>query len=66
MSEEGTDFRRSHVARMPLLMKKNVTLDPAEIRVLRAYAVMANANCITNLIEQAGTAGHVSHSNLLV
>jgi hypothetical protein len=51
---------------MPFFMKKDVTLDPAEIRVLRADAVMPNPNCVTDLIEQAGTAGDVSHSNLLV
>jgi hypothetical protein len=52
MSEEGFDFALAHLERMPLAMEHDETLDPLEISVLGADAVVQHPNHQSNAIEQ--------------
>ena len=51
MCQEGSDFLLAHCQRMPLVMKKNVALDPEKTGLFGAITVMANAYGGTDLLQ---------------
>jgi hypothetical protein len=52
MAEKGLDFRAAHLARMPLIVEENESLDPIDVGSLGPYRVMQQPHLGTNLIEQ--------------
>jgi hypothetical protein len=52
--QEGLDFRRAHLPRMPLLVEEDVAADPLQVLLLGAIAVMQRPQLFPHLVEQAG------------
>src|SRR3989442_1864705 len=52
--EKGTDFRGAHLRRMPLPVEKDVALDPMDVRLLGAAAVVAGAAGLPRPVARAG------------
>jgi hypothetical protein len=51
MSKKLLDFTRTHVFGMTFVMKQNETLDPIDLSLFGADAVMFETNFVANLIE---------------
>ena len=54
VGEESLDLRSAHLARMTLLMEKDVALDPENVNFLGAKGVMFHAEDFADLIEEFG------------
>jgi hypothetical protein len=52
MRQKLRNFRFRHLTGMTLVMKKNETLDPIDVRLLRSEAVVLAPNHIAYLLEQ--------------
>jgi hypothetical protein len=52
MSKEPRDFFFCHFGRMPFIVVNNEPLDPIEVRLLSANAVMLSPNDVAYLVEQ--------------
>jgi hypothetical protein len=52
--QEDLDFASAHLAGMTLAVKENESLDRVDILCFSAYAVMAQADLITHLVEKLG------------
>ena len=50
--EKRGDFRGAHLGGMPLAVEKDVSLDPVDVRLLGATAVVARPDGVTNPVEQ--------------
>jgi len=54
MAQELFHLRRTHVLRLSLMVEQNEALDPVQIRLLGAKAVMTQPNSVPHLFQQAG------------
>jgi hypothetical protein len=52
MRQEGADFGRSHLGRVPLAVKQDVMSNPVEVSLFSAIAIMECADEVTHLFEQ--------------
>jgi hypothetical protein len=50
--DEFLEFGYAQLARMALVMKKDVAFDPIDVTLLRPIGIMLGADGIPNLIEQ--------------
>jgi len=57
VGEELLDLGAAHVARMPLLVEEDEAGDPLDITRLGGAGVVADAQDLANLVEQAGRLG---------
>jgi hypothetical protein len=53
VGQEGADFLRAHVPRMPLLVEEHVAADPAEVRLLGARAEVPQPCGLSHLVKQS-------------
>ena len=52
VSQESRDLLLTHILRMLLIMIKDVSFDPVKIGFFSSNTIMADADCISYLIEQ--------------
>jgi len=53
MSRKCFDMRRFHLRRMTLPVKKDIALDPVDIGLLGAIAIVQYAQTVPDLVQQA-------------
>jgi hypothetical protein len=52
VAEEGGHLRRTHLGRMPFLMKENVLLNPVDVGFFSASTVMPDSHQGSELLKQ--------------
>jgi len=65
MGEKGFDLACSHVLWVSLAMEHDETLDPVNVRLLGANAVMFATDRVADLIEYSRCGGRVRHVKAL-
>ena len=57
MADELSDFFRTHFCRVSRVVEKDEPLDPADVRVFGAGAVVLDANGFADLVQEPGLGG---------